>query len=89
MLGTDDLQAPSAETSRRIKALGRAGRPFTLAMFPRAEHGIYEYEINAQGERDDTRNADGYFAMIRDFARDGRLHGRYGASAVALPKGRS
>jgi uncharacterized protein len=86
ILGEDDLDAPSAETSRRLKELGAAGRPFTVALFPRAEHGIYEYEINAAGERDTTRNSDGYFAMMRDFIRDGRLSGRYGDSTVTLPK---
>jgi hypothetical protein len=49
-------------------------------------HGIYEFETKEDGERDDelddTRNADGYFAMLRD----GRLKGRYGASIVTLPK---
>lgn len=84
-LGTDDLAAPSAETSRRLKALGAAGRPITLALFPRADHGIYEYETEADGERVTTRNSDGYFAMIRDFARDGRLHGTYGDSRVTYP----
>jgi pimeloyl-ACP methyl ester carboxylesterase len=84
-LGTDDLAAPSAETSRRLKALGAGGRPITLALFPRAQHGIYEYETKADGERINTRNSDGYFAMMRDFARDGRLHGSYGDSRVTYP----
>jgi hypothetical protein len=57
-----------------------------MAIFPHAEHGIYEFETKEDGGRDDTRNPDGYFAMLRDFARDGRLKGRYGASIVTLPK---
>jgi uncharacterized protein len=86
ILGEDDLQAPCAPTAGRIKELGAQGRPITLAIFPHAEHGIYEFETKPDGERDDTRNSDGYFAMIRDFARDGRLKGRYGASIVTSPK---
>jgi hypothetical protein len=86
ILGADDLEAPSAETSRLIEGLGARGLPFTVAMFPRAEHGIYEYETGADGERVDTRNAAGYLAMMRDFARDGRLHGVYGDSTVTLPR---
>jgi len=82
ILGEDDLEAPSAPTAGRLKALAAQGRPITLAIFPHAEHGIYEFETKPDGERDDTRNADGYFAMLRDFARDGRLKGRYGASVV-------
>jgi pimeloyl-ACP methyl ester carboxylesterase len=86
ILGEDDLEAPSAPTASRIKALSAQGRPITLAIFPHAEHGIYEFETKPDGERDDTRNADGYFAMLRDFVRDGRLKGPYGASVVTSPK---
>jgi uncharacterized protein len=86
ILGEDDLEAPCAPTASRIKALGAQGRPITLAIFPHAEHGIYEFETKPDGERDDTRNADGYFAMLRDFARDGRLKGPYGASVVTSPE---
>jgi pimeloyl-ACP methyl ester carboxylesterase len=86
ILGEDDLEAPCAPTASRIKALAAQGRPITLAIFPHAEHGIYEFETKADGERDDTRNADGYFAMLRDFARDGRLKGPYGTSIVTSPK---
>ncbi len=88
ILGEDDLEAPSAETSRRIEGLGARGLPFTVAMFPRAEHGIYEFETGSDGERTDTRNAAGYFAMMRDFARDGRLGGSYGDGTVVPPGGR-
>ncbi|HEY5289915.1 MAG TPA: alpha/beta hydrolase [Caulobacteraceae bacterium] len=86
ILGEDDLEAPSAETGALIGDLGAHGRPFTLAIFPHTEHGIYEFETAANGERTDTRNPAGYFAMMRDFARDGRLHGAYGESAVTPPR---
>jgi uncharacterized protein len=86
ILGEDDLEAPCTPTANRLKALAAQGRPITLAVFPRAEHGIYEFETEPDGERVNTRNADGYFAMMRDFARDGRLKGRYGASVVTFPK---
>ena len=86
VLGQDDLEAPSAETSRRIKALIAKGKPITLAVFPHAEHGLTEYEIASDGERISTRYAPGYFAMMRDFARNGQLSGSYGASLVMKPK---
>ena len=59
ILGEDDLEAPSAETSRRIKTLIAEGKPITLALFPHAEHGMTEYEIASNGERvsTDTRPA--------------------------------
>src|SRR6266576_5953340 len=86
ILGEDDLEAPSAETSRRLKTLIAEGKPITLALFPRAEHGMTEYEIASDGERVSTRYAPGYFIMMRDFARDGQLSGAYGSSAIVKPK---
>jgi pimeloyl-ACP methyl ester carboxylesterase len=87
ILGEDDLDAPSGETSRRLHALIAAGRPITLAMFPHAEHGMTEYEIKpADGERVSTRYAAGYFTLMRDFIRDGRIAGAYGASTITRPR---
>ncbi len=86
ILGEDDLEAPSAETGRRIKALAAAGRPITLALYPGAEHGMTEYETKPDGERVSTRYSAGYFALMRDFALGGRLQGSYGASVITKPK---
>ena len=78
ILGGEDYEAPSAETSRRIKSLMGEGLPFTLAYYPDAEHGMTLFETGADGSRVSTRYASGYFRMIRDFAHDGQLHGSYG-----------
>jgi pimeloyl-ACP methyl ester carboxylesterase len=86
IVGEDDLEAPSAETSRRIKRLIQEGKPITLALFPHAEHGMTEYEVAPDGERVSTRYALGYFTMMRDFARNGQLSGTYGSSRVVEPK---
>jgi uncharacterized protein len=85
ILGGEDYEAPSAETSRRIKSLIGDGLPFTLACYPHAEHGMTLFETGTDGSRISTRYAPGYFRMIRDFARDGRLHGRYGDADVTTP----
>lgn len=86
ILAADDHDAPSAETERRLRALQAKGKPITVAVFPHTEHGIYEYETKADGERVDTRNPEGYFAMMRDFILHGRLDaGRYGTSAIYRP----
>ena len=85
ILGEDDLEAPSAETSRRIKILVAEGKPITLAIFPHAEHGMTEYEVASNGERVSTRYAPGYFIMMRDFARIGHVSGSYGSSVVVKP----
>jgi uncharacterized protein len=86
ILGEDDLEAPSAETSRRIKVLIAEGKPITLALFPHAEHGMTEYEVAPDGERVSTRYAPGYFVMMRDFAQNGQLSRPYGSSLVVKPK---
>jgi uncharacterized protein len=78
ILGGEDYSAPSAETRRRIESLVRDGLPFTIAYYPTAEHGMTLFETGADGKRDSTRYAPGYLRMIRDFARDGRLHDSYG-----------
>jgi uncharacterized protein len=86
VLGSDDLDAPSAETAKRIQSLIAQGKHYTLAVYPGAEHGITEYELNANGERVSTRYSPGYFQMMADFARDGRIGGQYGKAEIARPE---
>jgi uncharacterized protein len=83
ILGGEDYEAPSAETSRRINSLIGEGLPFTLACYRGAEHGMTLFETGADGSRVSTRYVPGYFRMIRDFARDGELHGSYGDAEVS------
>jgi pimeloyl-ACP methyl ester carboxylesterase len=89
ILGGEDYEAPSAETRRRIEALIAAGHPFTLACYPNAEHGLTLFDVNADGTRISTRYAPGYFRLIRDFARDGRLTGTYGDAQLTKPPTRN
>lgn len=84
ILGGEDYEAPSEETSMRIKSLVTDGLPYTLALYPHAEHGITLFETDAKGERLSTRYAPGYFAMIRDFARDGRIGTSYGDAQLTF-----
>ena len=85
VLGSDDLDAPSAETSKRIKSLIVQGKNYTLAVYPGAEHGMTEYELNAKGERVSTRFSPGYFQMMADFIRDGRIGEHYGKAQINQP----
>jgi uncharacterized protein len=88
ILGGEDYEAPAAETSRRLKVLIGEGRPFTIAYYPNAEHGMTLFDTRTDGTRDSTRYAPGYFGMIRDFARNGRLSDSYGDAEItgAHPK---
>lgn len=88
MLGEDDLDAPSAETLRRLKSLQAKGLPITTALFPHAEHGMTDYELQADGSRLSTRYSAGYMRMTIDYAL-GQWHAPYGKSLVGYPKGAS
>jgi hypothetical protein len=85
ILGGEDADAPSPETIRRLRNLQQSGRPIALAVYPHAEHGIYEFETHPDGTRVDTRNSAGYFDMMRDYILDGTLHGRYGEAILQGP----
>ncbi len=85
VLAEDDLDAPSAETARRLAQLRLAGRPITTALWPRTEHGIFEYETGANDERTSVRQPDGYLALLADFARGVPLKAAYGGVAPSRP----
>jgi hypothetical protein len=87
ILGEDDIDAPSAETARRLRALAAAGHPISVAVFPHAEHGLYEYETAPDGSRLSTRQPDGYFAMMRDFIFGRPLAHADGAATLTIPTG--
>lgn len=82
ILGGDDLDAPSAETSMRIKSLIAEGKSFILAVYPGAEHGMTLFELGANGERLPTRYAPGYFQMMADFIKNGRIGNHYGGAEI-------
>jgi dienelactone hydrolase len=88
VLGSDDLDAPSAETGRRIRSLIAEGKDDTLAIYPGAEHGLTDYELSPSGERLSTRYAPGYFQMMADFIRTGRIGAHYGDAAITQPRAR-
>ncbi|MFX1680678.1 hypothetical protein PV762_15710 [Mitsuaria sp. CC2] len=88
VLAADDRVAPSAGAAADIRSLIAAGRRYTLAVYPGADHGMTEFERAPDGRRIPTRYAPGYFAMMRDFIRDGGVEeagGRYGGAVVARP----
>lgn len=82
ILGGEDADAPSAETIKRLRGLQQARRPITLAVYPHAEHGIYQFDTKPDGTREDTRNPPGYLDMMRDYVLHGRLIGKYGDAVL-------
>ncbi|QCB53758.1 alpha/beta hydrolase [Sphingopyxis sp. PAMC25046] len=83
VLGGRDYQAPAKETSRRLGTLIDAGKPFSLAVYPQAEHGITLFETAPDGTRTSTRFAEGYFAMMRDFIKEGAIDNAYGDARIS------
>lgn len=86
ILAQDDRDAPSAETARRLRLLREAGHPIATAMWPRTEHGIFEFETRPDGERRSTRNPDGYLRLMTDFIRGVPLAPPYGDALLELPR---
>ena len=82
ILGEDDVDAPSAETARRLRTLNATGHPISVAVYPHAEHGIYEYETAADGQRLSTRQPDGYFRLMHDFILGRLLEPQYGTATL-------
>lgn len=82
ILGGQDREAPPGETLRRLTSLRNAGRPITTAVFANADHGMYEFETLADGERVSTRQPEGYFAMMRDFIQGKERAVRYGRAEI-------
>lgn len=83
VLGTDDLDAPPAETVRRLSGLQEAGRDVTIAQFAGAEHGLTLYETR-DGARVSTGYPAGYFQLLVDAA-TGRLSDSYQGAELRLP----
>lgn len=85
VLAAEDLEAPVAETRRRLLSLQKAGQPITVIEFPKTDHGIREFEV-VEGKREYTRYADGYYQAVLEFTRTGRLgSGPYGAALRLTP----
>jgi len=77
MLGGEDRDAPIGRTVQRLRELRQHGRPVTLAIFPKAEHGMYEFELAADGERLSTRQPQPYLRLMADFIRGAGACGHY------------
>lgn len=83
ILGGQDRDAPPGETLRRLAALRNAGRPITTAVFANADHGMYEFEALADGERVSTRQPQGYLRMMADFIQGKPPASSYGSAEIA------
>lgn len=49
LLGGQDRQAPNAKTQMILRQLQQQGRPISVAVFPRADHGLIEWQATERG----------------------------------------
>lgn len=83
VLAGQDRDAPPDATRDILRTMIAEGRDIELVEFANTEHGILEF-VETESGRQSTRYADGYFQLLGDWARDGRLEGPYG-QAVLTP----
>ncbi|MBA3898336.1 MAG: alpha/beta fold hydrolase [Sphingomonadaceae bacterium] len=77
VLAADDREAPIVNTRKVLIKLVGEGRPIDLFLFPKTEHGMYEYETLPDGSRRATHVTDGYFRLLADWIKDSAA-GTYG-----------
>lgn len=85
VLASEDREAPIETTRRALTALAATGKPVTLYLFPRTDHGMLEFTINSDGSRTPTRVTDGYFKLLGDWIK-GKAGSSYGAAEQLTTK---
>ena len=58
------------------------GLPISAVIFPGAEHGMYEYELNTKGRARDQGATAAIFGLMRDFIVSGKIDRQYGDAVV-------
>lgn len=81
VLAGQDRDAPPDATRDILQTMIAEGRMIDLVEFANTEHGILEF-IETESGRESTRYAEGYFRLLGDWAREGRLEGPYGAAHI-------
>lgn len=67
VMAGDDREAPIEATRATLLARIRAGQTIDAYVFPDTDHGIFEYRINPDGTRTNTRVTDGYLKLLADW----------------------
>lgn len=77
VLAGEDREAPIAQTRASLRRLIAAGKAIDLYLFPRTDHGMFEFTTAPDGSRKVTRITDGYLRLLGDWIK-GTVSGRYG-----------
>ena len=83
VMAAEDAEAPGALSRDRLAALRKEGVPIEVYVFPRTDHGIYEFTTLPDGTRKNTRLANGYLSLLTDWMK-GVSNPPYG-DAIAAP----
>ncbi|MEM9310740.1 MAG: alpha/beta hydrolase [Pseudomonadota bacterium] len=80
-LAGSDREAPIATTLARLETVRSEGRDLRIRVFPKTDHGIWEFDQGPDGSRRNTRISEGYFDLMADWAK-GDLRDVYGKSVA-------
>ncbi|MCE2914133.1 MAG: alpha/beta fold hydrolase [Rubrivivax sp.] len=64
-----DIEAPPEPTLEVLARLRRQGKPISVVIFPNADHGMQDFEVQA-GKRVRTKYADRYFSTLLKWFQD-------------------
>lgn len=83
IMGGADSIAPSSYSIERLRALQRQGKAIDIAIFPNADHGIYEYRTAKLKFAGGARTSMGYYGLVFDWI-NGKLDRQYGDAQIDL-----
>lgn len=85
VLAGEDREAPIETTRGALLGLAKAGKPVDVYLFPRTDHGMWEFTTDANGERQVTRITDGYLKLLADWIKRD-VRGTYGRAERLTPR---
>lgn len=85
VLAGEDREAPIETTRGALLGLAKQGKPVDVYLFPRTDHGMWEFTTDAKGERQVTRITDGYLKLLADWIKR-NVRGPYGRAERLTPR---
>lgn len=85
VLAGEDREAPIETTRGALLGLAKQGKPVDVYLFPRTDHGMWEFTTDASGERQVTRITDGYLKLLADWIKRD-VRGPYGRAERLTPR---
>jgi pimeloyl-ACP methyl ester carboxylesterase len=67
VLAGEDREAPIEKTREVLLSLAARGKPVDTWVFPRTDHGMFEFTTQPDGSRRGTRITEGYLRLVADW----------------------